>query len=163
MSASTRTGLVRGRPGPSRGTRIPPSTAPNWGCHPLPSGHHDRQGPLALLNRQVQLGGQPTPGASQPMVWRLDGDPAGFFALPVPLCGTGGVLMGAADGGVHADLPGDQPPRVGLGLQPGEDSLPGPIALPAPKQPIDGLPRPGVDRRDAHRGIVKFCGSKVLA
>jgi hypothetical protein len=34
LSASTREGLVRGRPGPSRGTRMPPNTAANWGLSP---------------------------------------------------------------------------------------------------------------------------------
>jgi hypothetical protein len=49
--------------------------------------------------------------------------------------------MGAGDGGVDADVPGDQPSRVRLGLQTGEDLLPGAVALPAAEQPVDGLPR----------------------
>ena len=59
-----------------------------------------------------------------------------------PFAGPGGVLMGTGDGGVDADLPGDQPLGVGLGLQPGQDPLPGAIALPAAKQPIHRLPGP---------------------
>ena len=50
----------------------------------LAGGDQDRQRPLATLDGQVQLAGQPTPGAPQRMVWGLDVDPARFFALPVP-------------------------------------------------------------------------------
>jgi hypothetical protein len=50
----------------------------------LASGEHDRQRPLATLDRQVQLAAQPTPGAAKGMVGRLEVDPARFFALPVP-------------------------------------------------------------------------------
>ena len=68
--------------------------------------------------------------------------PPGSSRCRSPLCGPGGVLMGAGDGGVDADVPGDQPLGVRLGLQAGEDALPGAVALPAAKQPIDGLPGP---------------------
>ena len=54
------------------------------GVATLASGEHDRQRPLALFDRQVQLGGQPTPRAPERVVGRLDVDPARFFALPVP-------------------------------------------------------------------------------
>src|SRR4029453_1021091 len=57
-----------------------------------------------------------------------------------PFAGASGVLVGAGDGGVHADLPGDQPLGVGLSLQGGEDPLPAAVTLPAPKQPIPRLP-----------------------
>jgi hypothetical protein len=50
----------------------------------LASGDHDRQGTLAALDGQVQLAAQPTPGAPEPVVVRLDVDSAWFFALPVP-------------------------------------------------------------------------------
>ena len=50
----------------------------------LAGGDHDRQGPLACLDGQVQLGGQPTPGAPEPMVGRFVVDSARFFALAVP-------------------------------------------------------------------------------
>ncbi|MFE4822535.1 hypothetical protein ACFRFU_40210 [Streptomyces sp. NPDC056704] len=38
-----------------------------------------------LLDREVDLGGQAAPGASEPMVGRLDGDPAGRLFLKIPL------------------------------------------------------------------------------
>jgi hypothetical protein len=50
----------------------------------LAGGDHDRQRPLTPIDGQVQLGGQPTPGAAKPVVGRLDVDPARFFALAVP-------------------------------------------------------------------------------
>jgi hypothetical protein len=50
----------------------------------LSGGEHDRQGLLALLDRQVQLAAQPAPRAAQGVVGRLDVDPARFFALPLP-------------------------------------------------------------------------------
>src|SRR4029450_11935756 len=56
-----------------------------------------------------------------------------------------GVLMSAGDGGVPANIPGDKAVGIGLGLQLAEDPLPGPVALPAPKQAIDGLPGPVAD------------------
>jgi hypothetical protein len=89
-----------------------------------------------------------SPPRERPSPWSagsLSTRPVLRVAAP-PLAGPSGVLVGADDGGVHADVPGDQPARVGLGLQLGEDLLPGPIALPAPKQPIDGLPGPVAGR-----------------
>jgi hypothetical protein len=63
----------------------------------LAGGQHDRQRPLATLDRQVQLAGQPTPRASQGVVVGLDVDSAWFFALPLPpFARAGGVLMGNA-------------------------------------------------------------------
>jgi len=39
---------------------------------------------LALLDGQVQLGRQPTPGTPEPMVGGFGVDSARFFALPIP-------------------------------------------------------------------------------
>jgi hypothetical protein len=50
----------------------------------LAGGDHDCQGPLALLDRQVQLAAQPAPGAPERVVGWLDVDSAWFFALPLP-------------------------------------------------------------------------------
>jgi hypothetical protein len=50
----------------------------------LAGGDHDRQRPLTTLDRQVQLAAQPTPRTPEPMVGRLDVDPARCFALPLP-------------------------------------------------------------------------------
>jgi hypothetical protein len=43
------------------------------------------------------------------------------------------MLVGAGDGGVHRDIPGDQPSRIRAGLQAGEDLRPSAITLPAPE------------------------------
>jgi hypothetical protein len=49
----------------------------------LAGGDHDRQRPLATLDRQVQLAAQPTPGAAERVVGGLDVDSAWFLALAV--------------------------------------------------------------------------------
>jgi hypothetical protein len=53
---------------------------------------------------------------------------------------AGGVLVCAGDGGVHADVPGDQPGGVRAGLQRGDDLRPDTGALPASEQGVDRLP-----------------------
>ncbi|GAA0712876.1 hypothetical protein GCM10010199_11440 [Dactylosporangium roseum] len=61
------------------------------------------------------------------MIGRLLLNPARRLHLPGGLpAGAGGVLMRPGDRGVHADIPGNQPSRVGAGLQPGHDLLPHP-------------------------------------
>jgi hypothetical protein len=55
---------------------------------------------------------------------------------------AGGVLVGSGDGGVDADVPGDQAGGVGAGVQAGQDPGPGAVALPAAEQAVDRLPRP---------------------
>jgi hypothetical protein len=86
-------GLVGPDPvGPGPGTARPQPRDPDTGhdrleprrVAALPGGDHDRQGPLALLHRQVQLAGQPTPGAAEGVIGWFDVDPARFFALTVP-------------------------------------------------------------------------------
>lgn len=61
----------------------------------------------------------------------LSGDP--LFA------GARGVLMGAADGGVHAGVPDDQALRLSLGPELFQKPLPRPVALPSP-EPVDRRP-----------------------
>jgi hypothetical protein len=55
-----------------------------WAVAALARGDHHRQRPLATLDRQVQLGGQPTPGPPQAMVGRLEVHPARLFVLAFP-------------------------------------------------------------------------------
>lgn len=55
------------------------------GVPALPGRDHDRHGLLALLDSQVQLGGQAAARASEPVVAGLDGDAAGRLLLQVPL------------------------------------------------------------------------------
>jgi hypothetical protein len=54
---------------------------------------------------------------------------------------AGRVLVGAADGRVHADIPSDQAFRVGLDLQLLEDLLPRAVAPPPAKQVVNPVPR----------------------
>ncbi|MFF4413475.1 hypothetical protein ACFYY8_13155 [Streptosporangium sp. NPDC001559] len=51
----------------------------------LPGRDHDRHWFLALLDGQVQLGGQAATRASEPVVVRLGGDATGRFDLQAPL------------------------------------------------------------------------------
>ena len=51
----------------------------------LPGGDHHGQGFLALLNDQVDLGGQAAAGPAQSMISELVVDPAGWFGLQIPL------------------------------------------------------------------------------
>jgi hypothetical protein len=62
------------------------------------------------------------------------------------------VLVSPADGGIDVDVPGDQALHVGLGLELGEDSLPGPIPLPAPEQVVHPAPGPIPPRDIPPRG-----------
>jgi hypothetical protein len=48
--------------------------------------------------------------------------------------------MRAHDRGIHTHVPHDQPGGIGTGLQSGQDHRPDPGALPAPEQPVHGLP-----------------------
>ncbi len=63
-----------------------------------------------------------------------------FCSSPFPC--PGGVLVGAYDGGVHVDVPGDQGLRVRPGLQLDEDPVPGADPLPAAEQVVCTTPRP---------------------
>jgi hypothetical protein len=85
LSASTRVGPGAG---PSRAQPRHPDVAQHrrelGAVAALAGGDHDRQGPLAAINGQVQLAAQPTPGTPEPMVGWLDVDSAWFFALAVP-------------------------------------------------------------------------------
>lgn len=66
----------------------------------------------------MQLGRQPAPRTPQRVIVGLGRSSAGRFGLLIAVAaGSGRVLMGAQDGGVHTDLPADQPGSVGsLGL-----------------------------------------------
>lgn len=57
------------------------------------------------------------------------------------------MLMGAADRGVDAQVPRDRAFRIGQGLEPGEDPVPGAVPLPSAEQVVDPAPRP---LRDGH-------------
>lgn len=82
------------------------------------------------------------------MVVRLGSRPARRFLLPgrVP-AGTGGMLMSPADRGIDVHLPRDQPRSIGPALQRSQNPGPHALTLPAPEQPIDGLPVPVLNRK----------------
>lgn len=77
------------------------------------------------------------------MITRLGEDAAPRFLLQVaPLSGPGRMLMSPAHRGVDAQIPRDLAFRVGQGLEPGEDPVPGAVPLPSPEQVIGPAPRP---------------------
>ena len=62
---------------------------------------------------------------------------ARWFLLQASVAtGTGRVLMGAADRGVHAHRPTDQPGSIGAGLQQGKDPHPDTTKRPDPAGPL---------------------------
>jgi len=108
---------------------------------------HDRHGLLTLLDSQVQLGREPAARASQSVISGLHEHAARWFLLQVALfAGPGRVLMGAAHRGVDAQVPRDRAFRVGQGLEPGEDAVPGAVPLPPAEQVVDPAPRSVLDR-----------------
>ena len=110
---------------------------------PLSRRHDDRQRLLALLTRQMDLGGEPAPRAAQPMIGRLSAHPTRRLALrSTILAGTSSVLMSPAHRRVHAHLPADPAHGIGRCLGAGDHLHPSAIPLPAPEQPVNGLPRP---------------------
>jgi hypothetical protein len=69
LSAITRSGGVRGRPGPARGTRMPASTAANWVVSwTWPPVTRTCQRPAAAVTAAVDLGRQPATRAAQRMI-----------------------------------------------------------------------------------------------
>ena len=115
LSASTRSGRVRGRPGPRRGTRMPPRTAQTAGCR-----RAGRRSP-----RSTAAAGHPRPpgaACSSARPGSARGHDLGARCRPRPVlrvagppfAGARGVLMGPGHRGVDADLPGDQALDVGL-------------------------------------------------
>jgi hypothetical protein len=82
-------GPVRAGPGPPRpqpGNRDLIQDSGELGAvATLPGGNENGQRFLALLGRQVNLGGQAAAGPSEPVIGRLVADTAGRFGLQVPL------------------------------------------------------------------------------
>jgi hypothetical protein len=90
----------------------------------------------------MRLDGQAATGAAQRVIGGFLVDAAGWLLLVIAVtAGSRRVLMRAADRGVHADVPVDTPAGIGVGLQPGQDPRPGPVALPPAEQAVDRLPR----------------------
>lgn len=84
-----------------------------------------------MLDGQVQLGREATARTSQPVIIGLGEDAARWVLLQATLFASPGrMLMGAADRRVDAQVPRDRPLRVGQGLEPGENLLPGTVPLP---------------------------------
>ena len=108
---TTLSGRVRGRPGPSRGTRIRSRTGWNCGESPrCPAVITSRHGLLALLDGQVELGGQPA--RERPSPWSsgsVKTPPGEAPSADPPFARAGRMLVGPGDRGVHRDVPGDRP------------------------------------------------------
>lgn len=109
--------------------------------------HHDRHGLLTLLDSEMQLGGEAASRPSQPVIMRLDEHAAWWLLLQVALlAGPGRMLVGAADRGVDVQVPRDRTPRIGQGLELGEDPVSGAVPLPSAEQVVDPAPRPVLGR-----------------
>ncbi|GAA3123728.1 hypothetical protein GCM10020254_83650 [Streptomyces goshikiensis] len=90
MSARTRSGRVRGRPTPIRGTETCSNTRSNWGSVAVVSGcQDDGEGLASPVSSEVDLGGESAAGASQTLA---DADPAASSGDPV-----GGDGLAAAE------------------------------------------------------------------
>ena len=160
MSASTRSGRVRGRPGPVRGTRMRLSTAWNCGLSPrCPAVITTESGFWPCSQARCSLVVRPP--RDRPRPWSAGScctPPAARPADP-PFSRPGGVLVRPRDRGVHRHIPGDQPGRIRPRLQRGQDPRPGPVALPAAEQPYtvshgpyrSGTSRHGAPVRVRHR------------
>lgn len=109
----------------------------------LPGRDHDRHGLLALLDGQVQLGGEPAARPSQSVITGL-GEQATWWFLPqvALLAVPGRMLVSAADRGVDTQVPRDRTVRIGQGLKLGEYPVPGAVPLPPAEQVLDPTPRP---------------------
>ncbi len=143
MSARTRLGRVRGRPDPGRGTRTRPRTTSNCGESPrCPAVITIDMGfchcPTARCSFVVRPPRERPAHGRQARPRRRRAAPSAAPLFPRP----GGMLMGAHNGGVDVEVPGDQVLRVGLGLQLGEDPMPGSVPLPAAEQVVRSAPRP---------------------
>lgn len=55
------------------------------------------------------------------------------------------MLMRTAHGAFDAQVPHDPALRIGQGLEPGENLVPGAVSLPPAKQVVDPAPRPVLD------------------
>ena len=76
------------------------------------------------------------------MIGGLSLHAAGRLGLQIPpLARAGRMLVRPRHRGIHADVPGDQPGRIGAPLQGGQDLPPGAVPLSAAEQAVDRLPR----------------------
>jgi len=138
---------VRGRPPPGRGTRSPSSTTRNCGLSPrcpavitIDSGFYPCSAARwTLVDRPPRERPSPRSAGS---ARTPPGGPACRSPFPCP----GRMLMRPHHGGIHTDIPADQPGGIRPHRQTGHDGHPGPTPLPAPEQPADRRPGP-VNRR----------------
>jgi hypothetical protein len=141
LSASTRSGRVRGRPRPDLRTRMRWRTGTNCGLSP--------RCPAVIT---VDSGVRPCstarcsfvvhPPRDRPHAWSTDSAPGGSTCPGRVTAGTRGVLVHPHNRGVHRHVPTDQARLITELLQPLHDPSPHAAALPSPKQAIDRLPRP---------------------
>lgn len=132
LSARTASGRVRGRPR-SRGTRRRAITAAKAGASPAcPAVRWKARGrQLPSAARWIFV---VSPPRERPMAWS-SGSPAG-----APFAGSGRVLVGSHDRGVHRDDPVQLVIGVGLCQKRGEHALPGAVGGPYPQPVVDAPP-----------------------
>lgn len=129
LSARTRSGRLRGLPGPRRGTRMASRTGSNCGESPRwPAVLTTLSGfcPCSTA-RWILVVRPPRERPRACSAGSTAMPPGGSFADPL-FRGPGGVLVGPADGGVDIHVPGDQALRVRLSLELSDDPAPGAIA-----------------------------------
>jgi len=142
LSARTRSGLVRGRPG-GRGTRRRAMTPVKAGASP------------AWPSVRTNASGRHRPSATRwifvvsPFAGPADGVVAWFTDRCPFLRAPAAVLVSAHDGGVHKHGPADIVVHVGLGHQGGEHPLPGAVDGPHP-QPVVHAPPVAEPLRQVH-------------
>ncbi len=138
LSASTRSGLVRARPGPGAGDVDAIQHGGHlWTVAVLTGCQDEGQHSPVLVDRHVGLGRPATPGRAQLVVIRFSGNP--FHAVT---SGSSSVDVRSGGGRVDADLPGQLACRVRCLQQRGLDLLPDTEQLPAGEQGVDPPPRP---------------------
>lgn len=142
MSARTRSGRLRGRPTPIRGTRIASRTGLNCGESPRWQAVITTDSGFCPCStaRWILL---VRPPRDRPSPWSAGSTviPPGGSFWRSPFSPPGGVLMGSADRRVDVHVPGDQAPRVRLSLEPGDNPSSGAVPLPTPEEVADAIPR----------------------
>lgn len=144
LSPSTRSGVVRGRPVPRRGVRMPSRTWPNAVASLTLPGVStiDRGRPQPSTARWTLV---VSPPRERPRAWpaceRPGSSSSSPFAPPF-FAGADCVLVGSVDGGVDGDGPFHPAHRVIADLNVLQQPCPGAVRLPAGEPLVDGLPRP---------------------
>jgi hypothetical protein len=144
LSASTRSGRVRGRPPPRRTTRMPSNTTVNCGLSPrCPAVTTSDNGFCPCSAARWVLVVNPPRDRPSPCSAGSMSTPPGGSTCRSPFDAHQPRADAPAGRGIHTHIPGDQPSGLRAGLQT--------VPLPAPEQSVHRLPRP-IRRRDIPPG-----------